>query len=91
MSAALTLRQSNRVRKALRLLLAQRYASQSELARAIGVSPQAVSMVLLGHAMPGRKLATGAALAMGWELDVLLDSKMPIEPPPSDPAPQSQI
>ena len=87
MSAALTLRQSNRVRKALRFLLAQRYASQSELARAIGVSPQAVSMVLSGAALPGKKLATGAALAMGWELDVLLNSKLPIEPPPSSPVP----
>jgi transcriptional regulator with XRE-family HTH domain len=87
MSRALTLRQSNRVRKALRLLMAQRYASQSELARAIGVSPQAVSMVLSGRALPGLKLARGVASALGWELSVLLDSKLPIEPPPSDPAP----
>jgi plasmid maintenance system antidote protein VapI len=83
----LTLRQSTRVREALRFLLAQRYQTQRELAEVIGVSQQAVSAVLSGHMLGGLKLAKGAALAMGWELDVLLNSKMPVEPPPSDPAP----
>jgi transcriptional regulator with XRE-family HTH domain len=86
MSPPLSLRQSNRVRKALRLL-AQRYPTQRELAKAVGVDRATVNTTLSGRVLGGRKLARGVATALGWDVDVLLDSKRPIEPPPSNPAP----
>jgi transcriptional regulator with XRE-family HTH domain len=89
MSTALTLRQSNRVRKALRFLWTQRYTSQRELAEAAGISQQAISLVLAGRSLGGMKLARGVATALGWDVDVLLNSKLPIEPPPSEPAPSA--
>ena len=86
MSQTLTLRQSNRVRKALRWLSSQRYPTQRELADALKLAPETVNSALSGRKLGGMKLAKAVAVAMGWEVDILLNSKLPIEPP-SDPAP----
>jgi transcriptional regulator with XRE-family HTH domain len=87
MTRPLSLRQSDRVKRGLRFLMAQRYPTQRELAAAIGVSQKAVSAVLAGRTLGGMKLARGVARCLAWDLDVLLSSNMPVEPPPSDPAP----
>ena len=87
MTAPLTLRQSNRVRKALRWLSSQRYPTQRELAEALKLAPETVNSALSGRKLGGMKLAKAVAAAMGWDVDILLNSKLPIEPPPSDPAP----
>ena len=87
----LTPRQSNRVRKALRYLMAQRYPTQCELAEALGISQQAISAVLAGRTLGGMKLARCVASALGWELDVLLNSRLSIEPPESDSTPAKAL
>lgn len=87
MSRALTLRQSNRVRKALRWLASQRYPTQRELAEALKLSAETINAALSGRSLGGMKLARAVAAAMWWDVDILLNSKLPVEPPPSDPAP----
>lgn len=77
---SLTPRQRNRVRKGLRLL-ARRYPTQRELGGAVAVSQQTISSVLAGQAMPGIRLALGVARGLGWSLEDLVDSKLPLEPP----------
>ena len=81
MSQTLTLRQSNRCRKALRWLMSQRYRTQQELAEALRLSPETIGAALSGRKLGGMKLAKAVAAGMGWEVDILLNSKLPIEPP----------
>ena len=89
MTQTLTLRQSNRVRKALRWLSKERYPTQRELADALKLAPETVNSALSGRKLGGMKLAKAVAAAMGWEVDILLNSKLPVEPPPSQPVPAS--
>lgn len=71
MNRALTLKEVGRVRRAL-APLRDRYASQTALARALGVSQQTVSAVLSGAQFPGMRFALGVARARGMSLEALL-------------------
>ena len=66
-----TVEQRARVRAALRVL-ARRYRTQSELARALGVRQQTVSGVLSGTAHPGLFLAMKIARLVHVPVEVLL-------------------
>ena len=66
-----TVEQRARVRAALRVL-ARRYRTQGELARALGVRQQTVSGVLSGAAHPGLFLAMKIARFVRVPLEVLL-------------------
>jgi DNA-binding XRE family transcriptional regulator len=61
--------------------MSQRYKTQSELADALKLSPETIGAALSGRKLGGMKLANAVAVAMGWEVDILLNSKLPIDPP----------
>ena len=78
MSHALTSEEIERVRRALRALVA-RYPSQAVLGRVLGVSQQTVSAVLCDAQLPGLRFARGLARALGIPMEALLSRSGELE------------